>query len=362
MVKPATHPAADRRSRLAVIDCDIHNALPSETALLPYLPARWRRQYELFGLRGRQGAYYPRMVPHAARTDAWPPSGQPPGSDLEFLRGQLLDQYGIDYGILNPLIGVGGQLNLEYSAALARAVNDWQVAEWLEKEPRLRAAIVVPYEDGALGAAEVRRAGEHPGFVQVLVLSRTCEPLGRRKYWPLYEAAVERGLPIGIHFGGTGAGPITGCGWPSYYIEDHVGVAQAMQAQVVSLVCEGVFEVFPSLRVVLIEGGFAWFPALMWRLDAAWRRLKEEVPHLTRAPSEYLRTHFWLTTQPMEEPHRPRHFLDILAQVGVERLMFATDYPHWDFDDPETAFPVPLPEAVRQKILAENARALYRLP
>jgi predicted TIM-barrel fold metal-dependent hydrolase len=180
----------------------------------------------------------------------------------------------------------------------------------------------------------------------------------------MYEAAVRHDLPIGIHFGGAGGGPITGAGWPSFYIEDHAGMSTAFQAQVISLVCEGVFEQFPTLKVVLVEGGFAWLGPLAWRLDAAWRRLKDEVPHLKRPPSEYIAEHFWLTTQPMEEPHRPEHFVQLLEQFPPlqDRLMFATDYPHWDFDAPDTALPrVRLPDGVRQKIMADNARALYRL-
>ena len=177
----------------------------------------------------------------------------------------------------------------------------------------------------------------------------------------MYEAAAHHGLPVGIHFGGANGWPITGAGWPSFYFEDHTGMPQAMQTQLISLVCEGVFERFPTLKIVLIEGGLAWLPPLMWRLDRAWQRLHEEVPHLQRPPSDYIRRHCWATTQPMEEPPKPAYFWHMLEQLDMnDRLMFATDYPHWDFDAPDQAFPVKLPSELKQKIMGENARSLYR--
>ena len=121
----------------------------------------------MFGLRGHLGSFYPRALMNAARHDAWPPSGLPAGSDLDFMRYQLLDLYDIEFGVLNCLFGAGGQLNLEYGAALARAINDWQIAEWLDPEPRLRASLVIPYEDAELAAEEIDRVGSHPGFIQV---------------------------------------------------------------------------------------------------------------------------------------------------------------------------------------------------
>jgi predicted TIM-barrel fold metal-dependent hydrolase len=138
-------------------------------------------------------------------------------------------------------------------------------------------------------------------------------------------------------------------------------MAQAFQSQVISLVYEGIFERFPDLRVVLMEGGFAWLPSLMWRLDKHWKRLREEVPFLKRPPSEYIRKHMWATTQPMEEPTNPKHLLQVIEHLGSDdMLMFSTDYPHWDYDNPDRAFPVRLPDALKRKIFSENARALYR--
>src|SRR5687767_1909592 len=137
MVATLPQGATEGRVKTAVIDCDIHVAPKNDKALGKYMPERWRRHHENFGGRGHAGAYYPRANMNAARTDSWPPNGGPPGSDLDFLRLQLLDGWEMDYGIMTPLVGSGGQLNLEYGAAHAAAVNDWQIAEWCEPEPRL---------------------------------------------------------------------------------------------------------------------------------------------------------------------------------------------------------------------------------
>ena len=138
-------------------------------------------------------------------------------------------------------------------------------------------------------------------------------------------------------------------------------LTHSMMNQVTSLILEGVFDVFPDLKVVMIEGGFGWVPQLGWRLDAHWTKMRGEVPHLQRKPSEYLKTNLWFATQPVEEPDNARHLRTLIDWIGVDRLLFSSDYPHWDFDDPRFAIKTPLTEAERVKIFSSNARALYKL-
>jgi hypothetical protein len=350
------------RTRPALIDCDLHNELDSEKDLYPYLAKRWRDHIDTFGLRSPAGGYYPRFMGH--KEDARPPSGRKSGSESAYTRINYLDPWNVAYGILTPLTPAGRQLNHALDAALATAVNDWQIAEWLDPEPRFRASIIVPIEAPDLAVAEIKRRAGDGRFVQVQFSGRPQEPMGRRKYWPIYEACAEHGLAVMSHAFGSYGNPITGTGWPSFYIEEHVGPAQAMQANITSMVIEGVFDQFPSLNVVSVENGFAWLPSLMWRLDGAWSLLKAEVPHLTRAPSEIICEHVYLSTQPMEEPAQARQFFQLLAHFGdaADHLLFASDYPHWDWDAPETCFPVTLPMEWQQKIYFDNAAALYRLP
>ncbi|HEX5414689.1 MAG TPA: amidohydrolase family protein [Chloroflexota bacterium] len=365
MVLTSTPEAASeaRPRQYEIVDCDIHNYLPSPKVLGRYLPERWRVHHESIGPRSPGGRFAPQAYPSAARLDAWPASGLPPGSDRDLLIAQLLDRYEMSYGILNPLFtGALSQTIEEYGAAYCRAVNDWQIADWLEHDARFRGTIQIPLEYAEGSVREIERLGAHPGFVQIGLTSRTAEPLGRRKYWPIYEAAARFDLPLGMHFGTWGRNPGTGAGHPSYYVEMHTGQTESFAEIVTSLVCEGVFEEFPTLKFVLIEGGFAWLAPLIWRLDRAYGLLKREVPHLKRLPSEYIREHFWFTTQPIEEPTRPRDFDQLLADLQMDdKIMFATDYPHWDFDSPEEAIPAHLPLDLRRKIYGENAKKVYKL-
>jgi predicted TIM-barrel fold metal-dependent hydrolase len=135
-----------------------------------------------------------------------------------------------------------------------------------------------------------------------------------------------------------------------------------MQNTLKRLVVRRVIDRFPKLKIALIEGGFAWAPALCWRMDKHWERLRQETPHVKRPPSEYVREHVWFTTQPIEEPDNPQHLAEVIEWIGWDRLMFSTDYPHWDFDHPQHVFKFAMTEAQKAKLFRDNAKALYGLP
>ncbi|MEA2737482.1 MAG: uncharacterized protein QOH05_789, partial [Acetobacteraceae bacterium] len=132
MNAPVEAPARPSSSRLGIIDCDIHPS-PKAGALNAYLSKRWRDHMATYG-KFNTGPYadrgtYPRFSPNVARRDAWPPNGGPPGSDVGFIREQLLDPYDIAYGVLEPLLGGNTSRNLDEAAALCTAMNDWQAQE-----------------------------------------------------------------------------------------------------------------------------------------------------------------------------------------------------------------------------------------
>ncbi|WP_315834834.1 amidohydrolase family protein [Bradyrhizobium prioriisuperbiae] len=362
-VRPDTAPASSTTVRPAIADCDIHPARKGSKDLYPYLAKRWHAHLETYGGHPYQGMMsgppYPKAQPNASRRDAYPPDGGPQGSSLSFMQQQHLDPNNVALGVLCPLNTGQGLRNQDLSAALASAINDWQIAEWTGKDSRLKASVVVANEDGPAAAAEIRRRAGDKNFVQVLLLSRNVEPLGQRRYWPIYQAAEEAGLPIGVHAFGFGGNPITASGWPSYYIEEMVGHSQCQQAALSSIVLEGVLERFPKLKMIMIEAGFGWVPSLAWRLDRAWARMRSEVPDVKRPPSEYIRDHIFWTTQPMEDPERRDHLFDVIDWIGWDRLLFATDYPHWDFDEPSRVLPAGVGDAQREAFFLGNARRLF---
>lgn len=359
-----TRPAdtAETGRAVTLVDCDVH-AQATEAMLAEYLSSQTRRLLERYGRRTpRVTEWYPRARNAGMRADAWP--GKPGhiwGSDPELTRAQLLDEFDVDFAVLEVLSGQDCYDDARLAAEWNRAINQWQLERWLEFDPRFRASIAVPHEYPDLAVNEIERCAADPRFVAVLLPASAAEPLGARKYWPIYEAATAHNRPIALHTGGYV--DHRGAGYPSYYLEYHVGNGIVMQSQLAGMVAGGMFEAIPGVRVVLTECGVAWAAALRWALDSAWRLMREDLPDLGRSPSEQIREHVWFTTQPIEEPADAQHLIHVIGQAQLEdRLLFATDYPHWDFDSPRQALPRAMAPELRRAILCENALALYGLP
>ena len=347
---------------LQLVDSDVHAGINSIDELLPYLPEVWQHYLSESGFKGPPHSPYPKIKPFAARNDAHPPNGRIPGTDFSFFQEHHLDQWQIDRAIINPLYPVDCLPNIDFGAALCSAFNDYMIENWYERDERMLGSILIPWQDANLAVREIERVGSHPKVIQVLLLVCAGALYGQRRFHPIWEAAEKQNLAIGIHWGSPGPAPAPTGGQSTYYLEYHTVLAQAAMSQIVSFVCEGVFQKYPQLRVVIIEGGCAWLPSLMWRLDKNWRGCRMEVPWLTNPPSDYIRSNIRLTTQPIEEPSDPRHLVQVIEQMGSdEMLLFATDYPHWDFDSPDRAIPQQVSESLRQKIFWQDASEFYSL-
>jgi predicted TIM-barrel fold metal-dependent hydrolase len=340
------------------IDCDLHPTVPAMSALMPYLDEVWRETVVRRGIDELNTIAYPSNSPLTARAD-WRDAKGKPATTADRLGTDALDPFGTRLAICNCLYGVQATFSEDLGAAMARAVNDWIAREWLDRDPRLRASIVVPQQNAELAAAEIDRCAADRRFVQVLLLVSGELPLGRRQNWPIYAAAERHGLPVGIHAGSTYRHPNTPVGWASYYSEEYINQAGAFQTQLTSLMAEGVFAKFPDLTVVLMESGVTWLPGYLWRLTKFWKGLRSEVPWVSDPPATIVRDRVRLTLQPFDGPPDPATITRFMEHMGSdELLLFSTDYPHWQFEG-TAAIPEGLDPGLAQKIMVDNPLRTY---
>lgn len=350
-----------------IIDSDVHHTWRDDDELASYMDPRWRDYVGQDGVRVPLHPAQP-TYPHItgrSRLENYPEGGGHPGSDYLLLRDQLLDAFDIRRAVLNYDIGLNAGMSNPYlAAALATAANRWSMEQWLEKDDRLCSAILVAPELPQEAVKEIERASQHDRMVTVLVVPNAMgKPFGHPHYHPIYEAAADAGLPISIHHGGefsAGAAYLFGGGFPNTRFEFHTCSPEALMHHFVSFITHGVFEKYPSLRLLLIEGGVAWFPWLLTSLDARYSTLRQESPWVKQLPSEYVKGRVFLTTQPLELSPKPDQLLNLLELVdGIEdMLLFATDYPHWDADDPHY-IARRLPKSWQTKMFFENAATFY---
>ncbi len=348
-------------SELSLIDCDIHQRWKDEDEFIQYLPEQYKRD----------GIVTPTLLYRNPggflRLDEVTDDGGKPGSDLQKIADDHLDEYDIDYAILtgNSWLNLGAVPNREYAAALADAYNQWLIEECLTVDDRFIGSIYAAPKNPEASAAQIREYGDHPQVKQVLMPGGSEDPYGRPRYWPIYEAAEEMDLAVGVHPFSEGHGvanPPTGAGHPNSYIEWHTLLGAYYMGQLASLVTEGVFVEYPDLRFAFLEGGYGWLPHFMWRLDKNWKGLRSQVPWLEKKPSEYIRENVWFASQPIEEPEQPEHHNQILEMMHADEiLVFASDYPHWDGDSPTWGLP-PMDDDMERAIRYENAQELYDLP
>jgi uncharacterized protein len=341
-----------------LIDCDIHPGVPDIKALLPYMNEFWQESFTLRGLDGFEMMSYPPGAPITCRPD-WRVAGKRPAADVATARTQALDRLGVGTAICNPLTGGQVSVSETMGAAICSAVNDWVKEHWLDKDARMRASIVVPAMAPHLAVEEIERCATDRRFVQVL-LPVACElMLGRNYYWPIYEAAIRHDLPIGIHAGSMYRYAPTSTGWPSHFQHDYMVHAQTFEDQVLSLISNGVFGKFPTLRVVLIESGVTWLPPTIWRAIKTWRGVRPEVPWVNRSPAELIRDRFRVTIQPFDAPRDVATVQRLIEQIDCEdMLLFSSDYPHWQFEGDEV-MPPGLSDDLIRKITIDNPLATY---
>ncbi|MFZ0218078.1 MAG: amidohydrolase family protein [Candidatus Dormiibacterota bacterium] len=364
--RPVTAPGwtSEPRTGVALVDCDVHQGTREIAQLFPYLPRVYRQQAEEQGVR-LPGSGYFNVAKDAHRTDLVggderPREDRQLGSNYELLRAEHLDLWNVDYALLtgSSVYGTNVMPDPDFGAAVCAAFNDWTIENWADRDQRLLVAISVCASDPALAVREIERLGDHPQVRAIMLPTGSRTPYGNRFFHPVWEACERHHLAVGIHPGNEGAGmagPPTGVGYPTYYIETRMARPQMAMAHAVSFIAEGVFEKFPGLKVLFDECDQFWAVGLMWHMDADWKSLRDQTPWLQQLPSEYFRQHIRIGSQPFMEPENRAQLLTMIEALHAEEtLVFSSDWPHWDWDDPATTFEG-LPERAHRRIFAETA-------
>jgi predicted TIM-barrel fold metal-dependent hydrolase len=235
------------------------------------------------------------------------------------------------------------------------------VESWLGDGHGFIGAVLAPSQDPLAAAEEIRRYADHPRVGCIYLPTCGVDPLyGHRSYDPLFDAAQECSLPIVLH-SVTALSPTFPFNLQTFETLFAVHAAAhplAMAANAISMLETGVPVRFPRLDIVFTEGGLAWVPWLSMRLDKEYSERRRDVPLLTERPSHYLKRMFF-ATQPIEEPE---HLHDVAKLMelfdGEDCVVFASDWPHHDFDHPDKVLQIPLRPEAKRKVMGTNAARL----
>ncbi|MDF0523326.1 amidohydrolase family protein [Bradyrhizobium yuanmingense] len=352
---------------MVVVDCDIHlNDLPQYLA--PYCEMPWRKSLEQLGRTPQRYLDIPGYSPSFGQTPPLP-GGHPVRSvDTPQAMRDELDTLGVDYGIVLPdhLLLFATLSNIEYATALSRAYNRWLVAEWLREGNGLYGAVMACPQNPDDSAKEIERYAGVPGIVAVYLPTAGVDPLwGHRRYDRILAAAEAAELPVMLH-----SVTVTSPAFPTQlnqfenqFGRQVLGHPFAMMANLVSMMHTGVPVRYPKLNIVFTEAGVGWAPFMMWRMDRYHQEYRRSVPFLEERPSDYVKRQMWFATQPLEEPVNAKHLVETMEHYGgADRTLFASDWPHHDFDHPRGLARLPLTQEQRRKIMGENALSLFKLP
>lgn len=342
---------------MLLLDADVHESISSLQDLVPYLSPPHRDWIANGAWRGFSQPFAYTSPGMGNRADVRNLDGSASVSDYSLMRRQLLDRYDETYAILTgyfyPTIL---KMQFAFGNALASAYNDYLCEQWLAKDERLLGSIHVNARVPECAAREIDRMAVHPQMKQVMLPVVDDIAYGHPMYRPIFAAAARNDLVVAFHHTIMATGPY---GMGLHYIERHTLLPTSMMAQAISLILNGVFDEFESLRFIILEGGFSWLPHLLWRMDREYRQGRVEVPWIKKLPSEHIRERLRFSTQPTEDMSSSEWTKTIDLMGSDDLLVFSTDYPHFDFDDPHSAVPRSLPEPLREKMFWSNGASLY---
>lgn len=310
------------------------------------------RQYEVIYVDGKAVRYEPPGFQDRMR----PPGAFDPGERIADL-----DDQGIWAELMFPSRGLWSFLiqQPDLAIATARVYNDWLLDTFMHASPRYIGVALVPVLDIDDAVAEVHRAATL-GYKAVLIPATPPTPYNDERYEPLWAALAERGVVPTFHVG-TGADPMVTRGMGGAII-NYVETFFPIQRSTLNVVAAGVFDRYPELHLLCVEGGASWLPGLMDRMDEAAREHAEWVkPKLGAMPSDIIRGHVHVTFQ------HDKSILLSLPVTGVESVLWGSDYPHLEGTWPNTRTVLDdlfegVPDDVRTAITGGTLKRLLSIP
>jgi predicted TIM-barrel fold metal-dependent hydrolase len=339
------------QTKLRSIDGDGH-VIEDLPALLEHMQAPYRHWYGA----GRAGA------------TVVPGDGAPRGLGGKFKNGpgntteswlHMMQEGDLESAILYPTSGLasGSLRDPDYAVAYSQAYNSWLARVLLKPDQGLLGVALLPVQEPQEAAKEIRRVAQEPGLVGGMLPADGGHLLGHRRYDPIYAAAAETGLPLAVHASGSWAADAhtTSHQFPKFIQAHTISHPFGILRQFTSMMFEGVFERFPGVRFAFLECGGTWVPWWLDRMDEEYEhRGEEEAPDLQHKPSTFVHEggNIFFGCEAEERLLGPT--LDV---IGFDTVMYASDWPHWDGDYPNSLFEMQR----RQDLTAEQRHGLlYR--
>lgn len=279
------------------------------------------------------------------------------------LTQRAMNSLGIDYMVVfpTPMLFLGMHPQPEMEVWLGRAYNRFMIERILAADDRIKTLAYIPFNTPEEAVRTVREVGHHDSVIGFCVTSTRYKPVHHNDYMELYSVMQEFDKPIAFHSGYHWQDPSLMT--VNRFLGMHaLGFVWCNMVHMTNWILNGIPERFPRLKSIWVESGLAWVPFLMQRLDDQYLMRQSEAPQLKKLPSEYMRQNCWYTTQPMETTH-PDALKVTLDMINAEtQLLFASDWPHFDFDLPSTIYDLPfLSEQAKRNILGLNAARIFNL-
>src|SRR5208283_1379731 len=358
---------------MVIVDVDAHHyENENYREFLPYMENDVFRQLTMSGLNKNRGAFTPTQVGYqdmGGRVTRYPMRSSEKTEQSGAMRDvqlghRWMDAMSVDYSCLFPtgMLNIGLHPQKEMEADLCWAYNRWVTEKVLpESGGRMYSMLTLPLSDPDQALRHVETFGHRKDVGGFMITTVRTLPVHDNAYMKVYRAIEERGLVLSFHSAfNWNENVFRGC---NRFIAVHaLGFSFYNILHCTNWVVNGLGERFPKLPVIWIESGLAWVPFLMQRLDHEYMMRPSECPLLKKKPSEYMRDMYY-SSQPMEIQDHAAMEQTFRMMDAENHLLYASDYPHWDFDLPSTIFDLPfLTDRARHNILGGTAARLFNLP